>query len=159
MNRRLLCVGVFGGLATLLTTIHIFAQQEVELREIGPKVTEFVNENPLTETDEDTELQKVLKQKHNAALAEMQIRYAEYRGGVEPDSESIFDASIRLLDAKLELTEAAEDKRAVLQRFIELNKEFETLATNRVAYGGDSKANLERLRYERLRYEAELLRL
>ena len=160
MNMRLVTLAVLAGSTMLLAAIHAFAQQDdIELPEIGPKITEFVSEQPLVVAEDDTELQKVLKQKHNAALAEVQIRYSEYRAGAITDSGIIFDACLRLLDAELDLVESADEKSEVLKRFIDLAMEFEGLVRSRVEYGGDSRANLESLRYERLKLKAALLRL
>lgn len=142
-----------------LSSLHLVGQEAIQLPKIGEKVNEIVDQESLEINDDDDALKKVRKQLHNAALAETKLRYFEYRAGAADGGEFIFDASRRLVEAKLELAPDNESKEKVLKQFIEVNNEFETLVKNRITLGGGSPANLERLRYERFKYEAQLLRL
>ena len=144
--------------ATLIAATHLRGQQAVELQEVGEAVKAIAGEKPLPIDDSDSEIVRLLKGKHNAALSELRIRHVEYRVGAVTDLQFLFNASQRLLDAKLELFTNVEEQNRILKLFIQANEQLEAVVRQRVTLSGESQANIELVRYDRFRMQLKLAR-
>lgn len=124
-------------------------------QQVDPKVAAFMK--PVEAADGDSELQKKLKERHNAAARLLEERVSEYHRGVR-DASFVFDAARLVADAKLDLAENAEARTAVLEQVLEMAKLAETHLQKQIDSGFGSKADLERARYGRLSVEVDILK-
>ena len=77
-------------------------------------------------------------------------------GGVT--GRAVADAGMRLLEAELSLADDAAGRIAVLQKTVDVVREFEAAYQASVDSGERSQLELQRVRYERLTIEIELLK-
>jgi hypothetical protein len=115
---------------------------------------------PLEPAKGDDELRKLQKERYNAALKEVQLRYEYVKAGKALALDVIADASRRLLDAELDLAEKPADRVAVYEKQLEFAKDVEKIIEARAAAGfrDFSAADVEQARYARLTAEVNLLR-
>jgi len=125
----------------------------------GPKISPEIQAilKPVAIAGGDSELQKKLKERHNAAVKMLEERVNEYKKGVR-DINSVFEAARLTAEAKLDLAENVEARTAVLTQLLDVSKLVENNLTQQLAKGHGSKADLERAHYARLTLEVELLR-
>jgi hypothetical protein len=140
------------GVGTVGTTA---AQTPPEAPAVSPEIQAFLK--PVAIAGGDSELQKKLKERHNAAVKMLEERANEYKKGVR-DINPVFEAARLTAEAKLDLAENAEARTAVLKQLLEVAKLIENNLTQQQVKGIGSKADLERARYARLTLEVELLR-
>src|SRR4051794_32524307 len=90
--------------ASLLVTLFSLApaadEPPPDSPALSPKVIAFLK--PVTAAKGDSELTQKLKERHNSAVALLDERAKEYRGGIR-DFSSVFDAARLALEAKLDL--------------------------------------------------------
>jgi len=122
---------------------------------VSPEILAFLK--PVAIADGDSELQKKLKERHNVAVKMLEERVAEYKKGIR-NIGPVFEAARLTAEAKLDLAENAEARTAVLNQLLDVVKLIESNMAQQVAKGFGSKADLERVRYDRLTLEVELLR-
>ena len=72
--------------------------------------------------------------------------------------QAVVDAGLRLQEAELSLAEDAAGRVAVLQKTVDIVREFEAVYQSTVNSGERSQLELQRVRYERLTIEIELLK-
>lgn len=131
------------------------AQPPAGTPEVSPKILAFLK--PVEIAEGDSELQKKLKERHNVAVKLLEERVNEYKKGVR-DIGPVFEAARLTAEAKLDLTEGAEARTAVLDQLLDVARLIESHLQQQLAKGFGSKADLERARYARLTLEVELLR-
>ena len=131
------------------------AQQAVKFR---PKAMEIVNAPSVELKDNDPPLLRLKKERFNAALNEAKARFDMYKRGLIrlPDlievSERLFGAEVELYDKP----EETEEKAQVLQRQLNTYKEAEANLEHQVKTNLATRADLERLRYNKASVEIEL---
>lgn len=146
--------------ASFLTAAFLYssgtgAQPPAGPPEVSPKILAFLK--PVEIAEGDSELQKKLKERHNVAVKLLEERVNEYKKGVR-DVSPVFEAARLTAEAKLDLSEGAEARTAVLEQLLDVAKLIESHLQQQLTKGFGSKADLERARYARLTLEVELLR-
>jgi hypothetical protein len=99
--------------------------------------------------EDDDELLKLHKARHNAALNEVQACYEDLRQG-NTTIHQLFNAGRRLLDSQLELATFSEEKIAALETALKITNQFEAILAAQLDNGYGSKRELARITYERL---------
>lgn len=131
--------------------------QQRELK-FSPKVLEVLN-MPLVELKpDDPPLLRLNKERFNAALSEAKARFDLYKRGITrlPD---LIDVGERLFGAEVELYDTPEEKVRVLQHQLDVYNEAEANLEKQVKEGMATRADLERLRYNKVSVEIELLKI
>jgi hypothetical protein len=131
------------------------AQPRGGVPEVDPRVLAFVK--PVELADGDSDLQKKLKERHNAAVRLLDERVKEYRSGVR-DASQVFEAARLTAEAKLDLAESAEARRTVLEQTLDMARVIESRLQQHLDNGIGSQGDFQRARYGRLSVEVELLR-
>jgi hypothetical protein len=130
-----------------------YAQQAVKL---SPKVMAVVDAPPVELKDDDPPLLRLKKERFNAALNETKARFDLYKRGLTRIPELI-EVGERLFAAEVDLYDKPEEKAQVLQRQLDVYSEAEGNLEKQVKQGLATQADLERLRYNRLSVEIDLL--
>ena len=131
------------------------AQPPAKLPSLTPEVLAFIK--PIETAVGDSELQKKLKERHNAAVTHLEERVAEYKSGSR-EIGMVLEAARFVAEAKLTLAESAEAKVAALEQALHIAQLIETQLKQHVDKGFGSKGDLARARYARLSVEVELLK-
>jgi hypothetical protein len=113
---------------------------------------------PLAANDKDDELHKLLKERFNAALKELQAKYQQVAAG-RASAESLADAGRRLMQAGLEVYDDPKDKITLMEKYVEVAKEAERIVDLQHQAGKVGVDEMERARYFRADAEIALLRL
>jgi hypothetical protein len=112
---------------------------------------------PLLELkDDDAPLLRLKKERFNAALKEAKARFDLYDRGLTRIPELI-EVGERLFAAEVDLCDQAEQKEKVLQRHLDVYTEAEANLEKQVKAGLATEADLERLRYNKLSIQIELI--
>lgn len=123
------------------------------------KLPELLRASRLEANPKDDELQKLLKERYNEALAELEARYRVYMSGAGLVTfESLVDAGRRVVTAGLEAREDQADKIEFLSKNLELAREVEKIMEKQQKAGAATLDQVHRARYLRLDAEIELLR-
>jgi hypothetical protein len=133
--------------------LDLSAQQVAKL---SPKVMAVVNAPPLDLKDDDAPLLRLKKERFNAALNEAKARFDLYNRGLTRIPELIAVGE-RLFGAEVDLYDKPEEKAQVLQRQLDVYIEAEANLEKQVRQGLATQADLERLRYNKLSVEIDLL--
>jgi hypothetical protein len=131
----------------------LYAQRAAKL---SPKVMEVINGPVLELKDDDPPLFRLKKERFNAALKEAKARFNLYDRGLTRIPELI-DVGERLFAAEVDLYDRPEQKAQVLQRQLDVYIEAEANLEKQVSEGLATQADLERLRYNKLSVEIDLL--
>jgi hypothetical protein len=156
-SRAIMAAAVVSGLLMLPASWlgNLDAQQPAALPEISPKILAFLK--PVEPAAGDTELQKKLKERHNAAVKLLEERINEYKKGIR-DVSVVFEAGRLAADAKLELDPSPQARIAVLEQTLEAAKELEASLQKQLDKGFGSKGDLQRARLARLNVEVDLIK-
>jgi hypothetical protein len=135
--------------------LDMYAQQVAKL---SPKVMAVINSPPAELKDDDSPLLRLKKERFNAALNEAKARFDLYNRGLTriPDLIAVGE---RLFGAEVDLYDNPEDKTRVVQRQLDVYNEAETNLEKQVRDGLATQADLERLRYNKVSLEIDLLNL
>lgn len=106
----------------------------------------------------DDELKKLLKERFNAALDEVEARYRMLVSGMVITLDVLPDAQRRLVIAGLELREEPADKIELLKNNVEVARAIEKLIQGRAELRRARTTELYRATHFRLDAEIELLR-
>jgi hypothetical protein len=106
--------------------------------------------------DDDPPLLRLKKERFNAALNETKARFDLYKRGLTRIPELI-EVGERLFGAEVDLYDKPEEKAQVLQRQLDVYTEAEANLEKQVKDGLATQADLERLRYNKLSVEIDLL--
>jgi hypothetical protein len=120
------------------------------------KTPAVLDAKPMEPTKGDDELHKLLKERYNAALEEVQVRYKQILAGTS-NLDELARAGRRLLHARLELCEKAPERVPVYEQQLELARMVEKIQKARHDAGQVSVADWDHARYERLDLEIQLL--
>ena len=132
--------------------LGLYAQQVAKL---SPKVMAVVNAPPVDLKDDDAPLLRLKKERFNAALNEAKARFDLYNRGLTRIPELIAVGE-RLFGAEVDLYDKPEEKVQVLQRQLDVYNEAEANLEMQVRQGLATRADLERLRYNKLSVEIDL---
>jgi hypothetical protein len=121
-----------------------------------PVITEFMK--PIDVADGDTDLQRKMKERHNAAVRLLELRVEEYHKGII-QMTPVFEAARAVADAKLELAGNDDERLKVSQQEVDVAKAVEARLEKQVASGFGSEADLQRAKLTRLNAEVEVLKL
>jgi hypothetical protein len=154
MNRRR---WLFAVVLTLLSGSALVRPLGAEPPAAGDeKLPAILSAKPLKPEPGDDELHKLLQERYNAAVAEMQDRYREFQAG-RGTVEVFGETAQRLVRAGLELSDKPADRIALLTDYVALTKEIEKINQARYDAGRIPHADLEQARYQRLDAEIQLL--
>jgi hypothetical protein len=117
---------------------------------------EVLNTPPLELKDDDAPLDRLRKQRFNAALNEAKARFDMYKRGLTrlPDLISVGE---RLFGAEVDLYDKPEDRAQILQKHLDVYNEAEVNLEKQVKEGLETQADLERLLYDKASVEINLL--
>ncbi len=129
------------------------AQQAVKYT---PKAMEILNTPSVKLKDNDPPLLRLKKERFNAALNEAKARFDMCKRGLIrlPD---LIEVGERLFGAEVDLYDKPEEKAQVLQRQLDTYNEAEANLEHQVKTNLATRADLERLRYNKASVEIELL--
>lgn len=122
---------------------------------VQPEILEF--SQPVEIAEGDAELLKKRKERHNAAVALLDERVAEYKSGSR-DMSAVFEAAKLVSEAKLDLAETPEARVASLESTLKVAALVEKQLQAQVDKGFGSKGDLARAKLARLTIEVELLK-
>ena len=134
--------------------VELYGQRAAKL---SPKVLEVVKGPLLELKDDDPPLLRLKKERFNAALKEAKARFDLYDRGLTRIPELI-EVGERLFAAEVDLYEQPQEREKVLQRHLDVYTEAETNLEKQVKEGMATEADLERLRYNKLSIQIELLK-
>jgi len=123
-------------------------------KEAAPAV---LKAEPLKIEPGDDELAKLLRQRYNAAVAELQARNKALESG-NGTVEDSFGVARKVLRSELALSDKPADRIAVREKHLELEQAAEKIATIRFHAGKITDADLAAARYLRLDAEVQLLK-
>ena len=132
----------------------LYAQRAAKL---SPKVIAVINGPLLEVKDDDPPLLRLKKERFNAALKEAKARFDLYDRGLTRIPELI-DVGERLFAAEADLYDQPGQISEVLQRQLDVYMEAEANLEKQVKQGLATEADLERLRYNKLTVQIELLK-
>jgi hypothetical protein len=132
----------------------LYAQRAAKL---SPKVMAVINGPLLEVKDDDPPLLRLKKERFNAALKEAKARFDLYDRGLTRIPELI-DVGERLFAAQADLYDQPGQIIDVLQRQLDVYTEAEANLEKQVKQGLATEADLERLRYNKLTVQIELLK-
>ena len=133
--------------------VSLHAQQPTRL---SPKVDATFNAPPVELKDDDSPILRLKKEQFNAALAEAKARSDLYNRGLTRVPELI-EVAERLFRAQLDLYDQPEQKIQVLEKHLDVYNEAEATLEKQVKAGMVTQADLERLRYNKISVEIDLL--
>src|SRR5262245_47409822 len=102
--------------------IRLLAQRPPDRLPISPKVLAFLK--PVEFGPKDSELEKKLKERHNAAVKLLEARVGEYKKGIR-DMAPVFEAARLTADAKLDLATDAKARVATLEQIRDVAQTIE----------------------------------
>jgi hypothetical protein len=136
-----------------LTGTGVGADKEPE-----EKLPKILTAKPFKPGPKDDELRRLLIERYNSAVTEMQGRHQEFLVG-KGTLEIFAVVGKRLVDSGLELNEKQADKVSLLEQYLELMREVEKINASLFEAGRISKADLALARYLRIDAEIKLLRI
>jgi hypothetical protein len=158
MNRKILglaiCALVLVAGHVAVNGLTVGAQAPGE-KPLDPKFNAFMERMEIA--DGDGNLQKKLKERHNAAVAVLSARVKEYQRGVK-DQMSVLDAARLVVNAKVDMAEDQKALLAALQQSLEIAQLNEDFAQRQIDRKFGDVADLEFARYLRLTVEVDLIK-
>lgn len=107
----------------------------------------------------DDQLTRLVKERHNAGLRELQARYQMLEAGsAGANLDQLLSAANRMLLSELDLTDNLKARVTAREKYLELAKEVERLSQARHRAGAANAAEVEQARYMRLDAEIQYLR-
>ena len=146
-----------GSILSIVWITTLLAQDPPPTRAPGPQVASLLASQALELPEGGEQLRRLLARRYNVALEELKHSYMAYETGEVP-GQAVVDAGARLMEAELALAEDTTDRVAVLQKTLEVVNEFESAFQALVDIGEQSPIELQRLRFERLSVEINLLK-
>ena len=126
-------------------------------KEPEEKLPKILTAKPLKPGPKDDELRRLLIERYNSAVAEMQARYQEFLAG-KGTLEIFAVGGKRLVESALELNEKQADQVSLLEQYLELIREIEKINVSMFEAGRIPKSELELAHYLRIDAEIKLLR-
>jgi len=157
--RSMVALGVL--VLTVLTVLAfadgraVLAQRPLERLKVNPKVLAFLK--PVEIGPKDSELEKLLKERHNTAVKLLEVRVEEYKKGIR-DMGPVFEAARLTADAKLDLATDAKTRVAALEQILEVAQIVEQHLKQQVDKGFGFQGDYQRSRLGRLTVQIELIK-
>jgi hypothetical protein len=145
--------------AALILSLTLWAGPEQKADEAKDPEPAILKMKPLADDPKDDALRKLLKERFNAALTEVQALYVARTFTGFSGVEGFFDAGSRLKHAGLEAFDDPKDKIAFLEKYVELAKQLEKITEVKHSAGRIGVAEVQHVRYHRADAEIALLRL
>lgn len=139
-----------------LSFVNTLQAQDPAAGDDRPKPA-ILKSQPLPSDPRDDELARLLKERYNAAVAELKNSLALYEVG-RGDFYSVAHAGRRVLDAGVEIWTVPKDRISLLASYVELATDNEKIAKARLEHGNGSPIDLDRATYERANAQIMLLR-
>jgi len=124
--------------------------------DISPAIAALMQ--PVQLADGDDELRQKLKERHNTAVHLLELRVDEYHKGLS-DLTPVFEAARLVGEAKLDLAQNADERRAALEQTLAASNVLQSRIEKQLQKGFGSEADLTRARLVRETAEVELLKL
>jgi len=121
------------------------------------KLPAIIMARPMKPASGDDELRRLLIDRYNAVVSEMQARYREFLAG-RSAIDAFVDVAKRLVESGLEVYEKPAEQITLLEQFLELAKEAERIQKERLDANRIGVQDYEYNRYLRLDAEIKLLR-
>jgi hypothetical protein len=128
-----------------------------EIPAVVGKLKKLVDE-PLKPAPGDDEIQKLMKERYNAAVMVVQSRLQEYMAG-RGTLQNFEDAIRKVRDARLELTDKPAEQLPILELCLGLAREVEGITDARFQAGQIGAAERDEARRARIDAEIHLLRV
>jgi hypothetical protein len=114
---------------------------------------------PVKADSEDDAVRKLIVERYNAAVEELQLRYPRLQAGSDP-AHQCCEALKRVAQAGLELNERNAGRATLLEECVEMAKRLEELTRQRIDAGirGYTPADLAEAKYVRADFEIQWLR-
>lgn len=122
-----------------------------------PRQAAILKAEPLAIDPRDDELGRLLKERYNAAVAELKGSLAMYEHG-RGNFAQIAHAGRRVLDAGVEIWTTPKDKLVLLASYVELAVDNEKLAKASYNVGQGMQIDVDRATYERVSAQLMLVR-
>jgi hypothetical protein len=113
---------------------------------------------PSTPAPGDDALRQKMKERYDAAVRLLQLRVEAHRKGLS-DTSSVFEAARVVAEAKLDLAQNTDERKAVLDPLVNILKVVEDRMQKELSSGFGSESDLQRAKLARLTAEVELLKL
>lgn len=124
---------------------------------LGEQFLQLINSTPLPTSDEEDELVKLLKARHNVALEGLNESYRDFGNNVV-QADVVFDAGRRLVDSRLDLASTPEEKLTVYNQVLAILVELEGIYEHRAKLLGGGESEVIRIRFARLTTEVDILK-
>jgi predicted transcriptional regulator len=145
------------GLAPRLAAQDEKPQGESAEREpVNPKILEFMK--PVEVSDDDDELARKLKERHNVAVKLFEARVEDYRRSFGTLALAL-DAGRQVVDAKLDLATSRDEQLAVYEGALEVARAIEKHFQELSEAGVGSTTDLQRAKLARVTVEVQILKL
>jgi hypothetical protein len=154
MRQHVIVVGV-----TLLIHAALAASAPAQKLDLPEReLPALLKMSPVKADPKDDALRKLLKERYNEAIGELQENYERVRAGALA-SDVLDESARRALHAGLELNENSADQLALLEKYVAFTKEVEMLMEVRLKTGlRATSADVHRAKYFRADAEIQLLR-
>lgn len=153
---RLTPILVLSGLMVVLAN-PLDAQTASRDELLGEQFLRLINSTPLPTSDEEDELVKLLKARHNVALEGLNESYRDFGNNVV-QVDVVFDAGRRLVDSRLDLASTPEEKLTVYNEVLAILVELEGIYEHRAKLLGGGESDVIRIRFARLTTEVDILK-
>lgn len=125
---------------------------------LGDQFLQLINSTPLPTSEEEDELVKLLKARHNVALDGLKESYRAFRNNVV-QADVVFDAGRRLVDSRLDLASTPAEKLTVYNQVLAVLVELEGIYKHRAkTLGGGGESDVIRIQFARLTTEVDILK-
>jgi len=129
---------------------------DAQYPDVDQKVLDYIK--PIQAADNDDELTKKLKERHNVAASLVEAQVEEYKSGLS-DLTRVLDAAKLVAEAKFALAQDDAARQTVLDDTLEIAKLIETHQQKKFDAGIGSKSDFQRARLARINVELEILKL
>jgi len=161
-SRRLVFAGsvivlcLMGGMRPVTAQDEAPQEESVERAPVNPKVLEFVK--PIADDDNDDELARKMKERHNVAVKLLDTRVEEYRRNIG-NLALVLDAARLVIDAKLDLAMDRDEQLAIFESALEVARLIEQHYQSLSDAGIGTSSELQRAKLARVTVEVQILKL
>jgi outer membrane protein TolC len=158
--KQIACLRIVAILSLMVPTWLALGPEACTAQTLADKQEELpalLKAEPLEQAPADNELQKLLKDRYNAALKATQASTKDYLAG-RGTLDLVLEQAKQLLTSELQLTDVPREQASALEKHLQLAQYIEKVCKVRYEAGKLSSADYERARYFRLDTEIQLLR-
>jgi hypothetical protein len=121
-------------------------------------IKDLASRSKVQPRSDDDQLQKLLIERYNVALEEVQQRCEDFKKGLNT-MDAVIESSRDMLTAEVAMRTDPQEKIKALERVIEIVRWYEGKLEIGLKEGVGLRADLLRARHGRLNYEIEVLRI